>query len=989
MSPRITVVEGKLPQDLVTWDQYSISVRGERIVFLAGEFHPFRLPSPGLWLDVFQKIRALGYSGVSFYLDWALLEGQHGHVRTDGIFALDKFFEAASEAGIYLIARPGPYINSEVSGGGFPGWLGRLKGRLKSTDQDYLDAITPYIQTIGRTIAKSQTTNGGPVVMFQPDNEYTMCLNTTGYTQDNNRTITGIDSSCLEKEHMGYVVDQFRKSGLVVPFIVNDAFPMGNFAPGSGVGAVDNYSFDNYPVLWAMGSPDPYNWSSLLNPLLLYNFSTHQQISPGSPMSISEFQGGVPDPWGGVGVDTSAAYINHEFERIFYKLNYGRIKIFGGTNWGNLGHPSGYTSYDVGAAIAENCQVSREKYSELKLQASFLQVSPDYLTAQPENGTFGVYTDTHDLVTTRLRGSPTNFYVVRHSDLTSFESTRYRLRVTTSIGDLSIPQLGGSLQLNGRDSKFHVVDYNAGGTNLIYSTAEILTWKRAGRKSVVVLYGGENEFHEFALPVKLGMPSGVEGDGLRIKRTKSAIVVQWHVEPKSRVLKFEDAFEIHLLWRNDAYNYWVLDLPVSQPLGLHVSPSRADKSVVVKGSYLLRNASISGDTLHLTGDLNATTEIEVISAPSNLSSVRFNGNRIQVSEKHGRLRAEIPYLSPNISLPDLKALDWRYLNSLPELSSSYDDSRWRGSNNPRKLSTPTSLYASDYGYHSGSVLYRGSFVADGSESFIYLLTEAGWAFGHSVWLDSTFLGSWVGSPADMFYNQTLSFPTKLQAGQKHVLTVLIDHMGIDSNFPANLDLMKDPRGILDYVLDGRDKSAISWKMTGNLGGERYRDLSRGPLNEGGIFPQRAGYHLPGTPTETWVRKSPVNDGLPGPGVGFFATSFDLHIPTGYDVPISIVFANTTMANTSTPAKFRSEIYVNGWQFGKYINHIGPQTRYPVPEGILNYDGNNYLAITLWSMEGKPVKLAGLELQADAVIQSGYRKPQFVEGQRYAERRGSY
>ena len=97
---------------------------------MSGEFHPFRLPSPGLWLDVFQKIRAIGFSGVSFYVDAALLEGEPGHFRSDGVFALDEFFAAAKEAGIYLLARPGPYINSEVSGGGFPGWFQRLKGRF-------------------------------------------------------------------------------------------------------------------------------------------------------------------------------------------------------------------------------------------------------------------------------------------------------------------------------------------------------------------------------------------------------------------------------------------------------------------------------------------------------------------------------------------------------------------------------------------------------------------------------------------------------------------------------------------------------------------------------------------------------------------------------------------------------------------------------------------------------------------------------------------
>lgn len=238
-------------QDIVTWDEYSIRVHGERVLLLSGEFHPFRLPSPGLWLDVFQKVRALGFSAVSFYVDWALLEGERGSIRADGVFALEEFFQAATEAGLYLTARPGPYINAEVSGGGFPGWLKRVQGRLKTTDQGYLDAITPYMQAIGRIIAKAQITNGGPVILFQPENEYTACVQNVGYTQINNYSMPDYNSSCLQKEYMAYVEDQYRKAGVVVPFIVNDAQPMGNFAPGTGVGAVDIYSFDYYPMHWS------------------------------------------------------------------------------------------------------------------------------------------------------------------------------------------------------------------------------------------------------------------------------------------------------------------------------------------------------------------------------------------------------------------------------------------------------------------------------------------------------------------------------------------------------------------------------------------------------------------------------------------------------------------------------------------------------------------------------------------------------------------
>lgn len=63
-----------------------------------------RLPVPSLWLDVFQKIKALGYNAVSFYADWALLEGKQGDFTAEGVFAWEPFFEAAQEAGVYLIA---------------------------------------------------------------------------------------------------------------------------------------------------------------------------------------------------------------------------------------------------------------------------------------------------------------------------------------------------------------------------------------------------------------------------------------------------------------------------------------------------------------------------------------------------------------------------------------------------------------------------------------------------------------------------------------------------------------------------------------------------------------------------------------------------------------------------------------------------------------------------------------------------------------------
>jgi len=80
------------------------------------------------------------------------------------------------------------------------------------------------------------------------------------------------------------------------------------------------------------------------------------------------------------------------------------------------------SSYDYGSPIQENRMVSREKYSELKLQAQFLRVSPAYLTATPQNQypinsvNSSIYTDNAELAVTRLVdkvGNRTSFWIVR------------------------------------------------------------------------------------------------------------------------------------------------------------------------------------------------------------------------------------------------------------------------------------------------------------------------------------------------------------------------------------------------------------------------------------------------------------------------------------------------------------------------------------------------------------------------------------------------
>jgi hypothetical protein len=97
-----------------TWDNASLFLLGQRAMLFSGEFHPFRLPVPSLWRDVLEKIKALGLNTVSFCVPWALLEGKPGEFRAEGVFDLAEFFAAAKELGVWLVARPGPYISEYI-----------------------------------------------------------------------------------------------------------------------------------------------------------------------------------------------------------------------------------------------------------------------------------------------------------------------------------------------------------------------------------------------------------------------------------------------------------------------------------------------------------------------------------------------------------------------------------------------------------------------------------------------------------------------------------------------------------------------------------------------------------------------------------------------------------------------------------------------------------------------------------------------------------
>ena len=218
----------------VGYDQYSMLIGGQRVYITAGEFDPWRTPSPSLWLDDLQKMKADGYNAVTVYFDWDYNSPSPGAYDFGGVRDYNEFLNMAQEAGLYVIARPGPYINAETDGGGIPSWVLTSRGGYRSDVQPYLSAALQWLSEIDPIIAAHQVTKGGDVIAYQVENEYAS---------------QGTDAS----QYMADLERQATSDGIDVPFTFNQC--CGAQAFTSGPGAVNISGTDNYPLGFNCANP--------------------------------------------------------------------------------------------------------------------------------------------------------------------------------------------------------------------------------------------------------------------------------------------------------------------------------------------------------------------------------------------------------------------------------------------------------------------------------------------------------------------------------------------------------------------------------------------------------------------------------------------------------------------------------------------------------------------------------------------------------------
>lgn len=228
---------------VVQWDHYSFHINNQRIFVFSGEFHYWRIPVPGLWRDILEKIKAAGFTAFAFYSSWGYhAPNNHTLDFTTGAHDFTPLYELAKELGLYIIVRPGPYVNAEASAGGFPLWLTTGEyGTLRNNDTRYTKAWTPYFTKLSEITSKHQVTGGGNTLVYQIENEYgSQWEGWASERQPNEDAIA----------YMELLEANARANGITVPLTSNDP-NMNSHSWGSDWsnegGNVDVAGLDSYP----------------------------------------------------------------------------------------------------------------------------------------------------------------------------------------------------------------------------------------------------------------------------------------------------------------------------------------------------------------------------------------------------------------------------------------------------------------------------------------------------------------------------------------------------------------------------------------------------------------------------------------------------------------------------------------------------------------------------------------------------------------------
>ncbi|MFC3843421.1 beta-galactosidase [Paenibacillus sp. MAH-36] len=323
---------------------------GEPFQILSGAIHYFRVV-PEYWEDRLLKLKACGFNTVETYVPWNLHEPQENAYNFEGIADLERFITLAGELGLHVIVRPSPYICAEWEFGGLPAWLLQYTYmKLRCMDATYLMKVDRYYDELIPRLTRLQSTNGGPIIAMQIENEYGSYGNDTAY--------------------LTYLRDGLMKRGVDVLLFTSDGPEDGMLQGGTVPGTLATVNFGSRPE---------------------EAFEKFREYRADEPLMCMEYWNGWFDHWLKPHHTRDAGEVADVFDRMlragasvnFYMFHGGtNFGFYNGANFGEK-YEATITSYDYDSPLSE-CGDETEKFRAVRsVIARYLEMDEKEFPAFP------------------------------------------------------------------------------------------------------------------------------------------------------------------------------------------------------------------------------------------------------------------------------------------------------------------------------------------------------------------------------------------------------------------------------------------------------------------------------------------------------------------------------------------------------------------------------------------------------------------------------
>lgn len=109
----------------VTLTTTGLQIEGQHVPVYSGTIHYWRLERD-LWPLILDRAKALGFNMIETYIPWSVHEIEAGRFdwgQIDPRKDVEAFMNLCEEKDLWLLVRPGPLINAELTDFGFPEWV--------------------------------------------------------------------------------------------------------------------------------------------------------------------------------------------------------------------------------------------------------------------------------------------------------------------------------------------------------------------------------------------------------------------------------------------------------------------------------------------------------------------------------------------------------------------------------------------------------------------------------------------------------------------------------------------------------------------------------------------------------------------------------------------------------------------------------------------------------------------------------------------------